>query len=60
MEKYEKPVMMIEEIGDEIHTATTTPEPVPNRVPEIVLVSGEAVITPNNNHSPFVTYVPDT
>lgn len=65
MEKYEKPVMMLEEIVDEICTATAAYEPVPNTVPNIVsktaMVSGETVITvTNNNYNPVGTYVPNS
>ncbi len=49
MEKYEKPVMMLDEIIDEIRTATTAYQPVPNNFSGAAMVSGEAVITNTNN-----------
>ena len=38
MEKYEKPVMMLEEIGDEIHTATKDTN---GRITDLAVVSEE-------------------
>ena len=63
MEKYEKPVMMLDEIIDEIRTATTAYQPVPNNFSGAAMVSGEAVITNTNTNNtqtlvPGTTYVP--
>ena len=51
MERYEKPVMTLEEIEDEVYTDTAGV--VPNRV---TMVSAESGKTNNNN--PVNTYVP--
>ena len=49
MEKYEKPVMVLEAIVDEIHTYAV--------YPDAVVVSEEFNGRPNNNH-PYNQYVP--
>ena len=51
MEKYSKPVMVLEKIEDEVYTATA--DGIPN-VPGVVTVSEEY----RNQRSPFVTNVP--
>ena len=56
MEKYEKPVMVVEEIVEEIHTKAVYPDPVPNTT----LVSGDYNGRTNNTQTlvPGTTYVP--
>ena len=53
MEKYSKPVMVLEKIEDEVYTATA--DGIPN-VPGVVTVSEE--YRTDNQRSPFVTNVP--
>lgn len=56
MEKYEKPVMVVEEIVEEIHTKAVYPDPVPNAT----LVSGDYNGRTNNTQTlvPGITNVP--
>lgn len=50
MEKYSKPVMVLEAIEDEVYTATA------DGIPNVVTVSEE--YRTDNQRSPFVTNVP--
>jgi len=42
MEKYSKPVMVLEAIEDEVYTATAA---LPNNTNQVIVVSGETTIT---------------
>lgn len=54
MEKYSKPVMVLEKIEDELYTAVAYPD----NTSQLLFVSGEATTGTDNQHSPFVTNVP--
>ena len=55
MEKYSKPVMVLEAIEDEVYTATAD---YPDNTSQLHFVSGEATTVTDNQRSPFVTNVP--
>ena len=55
MEKYSKPVMVLEAIEDEVYTAVAYPD---NTTSQLLFVSGEATTVTDNQRSPFVTNVP--
>ena len=56
MEKYSKPVMVLEEIEDEVFTIDAAA--LPNNPSQVIFVSGETTTVTGNQRSPFVTNVP--
>ena len=54
MEKYSKPVMVLEKIEDEVYTAVAYPD----NTSQLHFVSGEVTTGTDNQRSPFVTNVP--
>ena len=54
MEKYIKPVMVLEAIEDEVYTAVAYPD----NTSQLLFVSGDATTRTDNQRSPFVTNVP--